>query len=166
MAGFCCHGNATFNYEETNLRVYTTNMQSFITIHSQTNTQCFSECDYPVCWQTSQGSLKPALLQHSGTVVQKGLTMLHGFVHYFVQKLFKENGTRPAAFSVEGTLVWENCDVFFCQTKVNTLGCSNQKQNPPMFYYYSKPCCSIEAKSVLWVAVIRSETDHSLVKQS
>ena len=46
---------------------------SFITIHLQTNTQCFSECDYPVCLQTSLGSLRLAVLQHPGTEVQKGL---------------------------------------------------------------------------------------------
>ena len=41
---------------KTNLRVCTINMQSFITIGLQANTQCFSECDSPVCWQTSPGS--------------------------------------------------------------------------------------------------------------
>ena len=66
---FCHCDNST----KTNLRMYIINMQCIITIHSQTNTQCFSECDYPVCLQTSLGSLRPALLQHSGTVAQKGL---------------------------------------------------------------------------------------------
>ena len=58
---------------ETNLRLYATNMQSFTTTHSQTKTQCFSECGYPVCVQTSLGSLKLAVLQHLGIAVQKGL---------------------------------------------------------------------------------------------
>ena len=48
-------------------------MQSFTTSHSQTSTQCFPKCDYAVCLQTSLGSLRPAVLQHFGTVVQKGL---------------------------------------------------------------------------------------------
>ena len=49
-------------------------MKSFTTTHSETNTWCFSECDYPVFLQISLGSLRPALLQHLGTVVQKGWT--------------------------------------------------------------------------------------------
>ena len=70
---FCCQDNAVFIYSKTNPRVYTINMQSFLTIHSQTNSRCFSEYDYPVCLQTFLGSLGPALLQHAGTVAQKGL---------------------------------------------------------------------------------------------
>ena len=58
---------------KTYLRVYTISLQSFTTTHSQTNTQCFSEYDYPVCLQTSLGSLRPAVLQHLGAVVQKRL---------------------------------------------------------------------------------------------
>ena len=69
----CCYqDNSTVNYAETNLRVYTINVQSFITINSRTNTQCFSECDYPVCVQTSPGSHRPV---QSGTGVQKGLNV-------------------------------------------------------------------------------------------
>ena len=55
--------------------MFTIKTQSFTRIHSQTNTRSFSDCDYPVCWQTSLGSLRPALLEHFSTVVQKGLSM-------------------------------------------------------------------------------------------
>ena len=34
---------------------------------------CKQKCDFPVCLQTYRGNLRPALLQHSGTVVLKGL---------------------------------------------------------------------------------------------
>ena len=74
MAIFCYHNhdNSKVNNTKTNFRVYTFNMQSFTTIHSKTNTQCFSECDYPVCVQTSPGSHRPV---QSGTGVQKGLNV-------------------------------------------------------------------------------------------
>ena len=48
-------------------------MQSFTTTDSQRNAQCLSECDSPICVQTSLGNLKPAVLRHLGTAVQKGL---------------------------------------------------------------------------------------------
>ena len=70
---FNYHDNSTFNYTKTNLIVYAVNMQSFISVHSHTNTSCFSDHDYPVYFQTSLGSFRPAALQHSGTVVQKRL---------------------------------------------------------------------------------------------
>ena len=52
-------------------------MQSFTTTLSQTYDASL-KCDYPVCLQTSPGSLRLALLQHLGTVVQKGLNVIMG----------------------------------------------------------------------------------------
>ena len=54
------HDSSAVNHTETNLRAWTINMQNFVTIHSQTNTQYFFKFDYPACVQTSAGSLRPA----------------------------------------------------------------------------------------------------------
>ena len=56
--------------KKTDLRLYTINMQSFTTTHSQTSTQCFCECDHPVCLQTYLDSIVATLRY---CVVQKGL---------------------------------------------------------------------------------------------
>ena len=73
---FCYHDNSTFNYTKTLECLLSTCKVLSQAIHKQ-NTQCFSKCDYPVCLETSLGSLRPALLQHLGIVVQKGLNITH-----------------------------------------------------------------------------------------
>ena len=59
-------------------------MQSFTTTHSQTNTQCFSKSYYPVGLQTFLGGPQPAVLQHLGIVVPKGLRQLQWLVKLWV----------------------------------------------------------------------------------
>ena len=73
MAAFLSPWQQHIQLTKRDLRVYTINMQSFTTTHSQRNAQCLSECDSPVCVQTSLDSLKPAVLRHIGNAVQKGL---------------------------------------------------------------------------------------------
>ena len=46
---YCYHDNGTFNQTKMNHRVQTINTQCFVTVHSQTNTQCFFEFNYHAC---------------------------------------------------------------------------------------------------------------------
>ena len=43
---FCYHDNNTFDSEKIDLRVYTINLQSFITIHSQTHNASLNAVSY------------------------------------------------------------------------------------------------------------------------
>ena len=92
MATFLLPRQQHIQLTKTDLRVYTINAQNFTTTHLQINRQRFSECDYPVCLQTSPGGLRPAVLQHQGTVAQKGLSMLgHFSMQSTVEPLYQKN---------------------------------------------------------------------------
>ena len=62
--------------------------KSFITIYSETNTMLF--CDYPICFQTPLGSLRPAPHQLSGKAVQHGsktnVTNISRAVTFFIHE--------------------------------------------------------------------------------
>lgn len=86
---FCYLHNSTFNYTKTNLRAYTIQMQKFHhNLFRNKHTMLF--CDYPICFQTLLGSLRPAPHQLSGKAVQHGsktnVTNISRAVTFFIHE--------------------------------------------------------------------------------